>query len=237
MHRTALLVTGSVLVVGGAVTAAAGGTVLAATGTDSSLSSGSLSLVTSSTAVATEPDDLDARGTDALGRVRLAVSARSATPVFVGVGPVADVDRYLAGASTEVVEDLEVRPFRLDTAHRDGTARPAPPGSRSFWVARAEGTTATASWTVRDSSQRVVVMNADGSPGLRVQLSADVRVAHLAQVATGLLGGGLTALLAGAALVVVGGRQPRERPAPGPGGTGHPQGPPPGDRQPTTLSR
>ena len=94
----------------------------------------------------------DAR--DFLGNTRLQIeaTARSAGHgVFVGVAPAAAVDRYLAGADVDVVQDFDLAPFTLTTDRRAGTAAPAAPAAQDFWVARAEATTGAAAltWTVQ----------------------------------------------------------------------------------------
>jgi hypothetical protein len=56
--------------------------------------------------------------------------------------------------------------------HR-GTATPPPPGSQSFWVARASGSHPTLTWTVTSGSDRVVVMNADAAAPVNFTGSLD----------------------------------------------------------------
>ena len=132
-------------------------------------------------------------------RIDIQATPRGAHGVFVGIGPTADVDRYLAGTSVEVVTDFEVAPFRLTTQPRPGSASVSAPGSQDFWVARAEAASGTAalSWTVRDGDYRFVFMNADGTPAV----NADARFGIIVPGARTL---GVTVLLVGLVLVAGG---------------------------------
>jgi hypothetical protein len=203
--RVALIAAGAILMVGGGGLSLGGGAVLAIFGTDSSIASGDHAVSTTTSALVTEPGDISAHGADVLGHptVKITVTG-SDKPVFVGVGPTAAVDRYLAGASVETVTDLEVSPFHLTTTRRAGTTRPGSPLDESFWVAKSDGTTATTNWEIRDGSYRVVIMNADGSPDVNVDGRLALRIPHLTAVGAGVLAGGLTVVLIGIVLFVVG---------------------------------
>jgi len=204
--RTALIAAGFVLAVGGGVTAIAGGATLAVAGTDGTVSTGRHLFTSDTAALVSDRADIDDFNGARVGHpaVRLSVSG-SERPVFVGVAPAAAVDRYLAGASVETVDDVETGPFRLDTTVRPGTARLAPPVDQDFWVARSTGATSAAtSWHLRDGKYRLVVMNADGTPGIRAVGTFGLRVPWLAPVAFTALAAGAAVLLAGITLFVVG---------------------------------
>jgi hypothetical protein len=127
-----------------------------------------------------------------IGRVRVsATSTASARPVFVGIGRNTEVQRYLAGVSRS-----ELRDFDGSTptyANQTGSRAPAPPATRHFWVATAEGRgTQTLSWKLKSGNWDVVVMNADGTPGVdaTVNLGAHtppLLVPGLALVALGIM--------------------------------------------------
>jgi hypothetical protein len=213
--RTALIAAGVVLAAGGGVTAVAGGATLAIAGTDSTLSTGRHALTSDTAALVSDRADLDDLDGAHIGNpsLKLAVTG-SDRPVFVGVGPAADVDRYLAGASVETVDDVDADPFRLETTVRTGTAQLAPPVDQDFWVARSTGATSAAtSWHLRDGKYRVVVMNADGTPGIHADGKFGLHVPWLAPVAFTALGGGTPVLLAGITILVLGLRNEPE-PAP-----------------------
>jgi hypothetical protein len=122
--------------------------------------------------------------------------------VFIGVGPKAQVDRYLAGASIDEVNDFEVDPWSLDKTRREGTTKPKPPTTQSFWVAKSSGSSAAIDWKVRDGSYRVVVMNADGSRGVATQSQFEVEVPHLSTIALAMLIVGLVTVGGGIAMMV-----------------------------------
>jgi hypothetical protein len=213
--RAALTVAGLVLTVTGGAAAVGGGAVLLLTGGDGTLSSGSHPWSTGTTALVTEPGDIDGGASGALGHPDVRLSVRGAHErVFVGVGRASDVDAYLAGAARETVTDLEVDPFHLTTTVVDGTASPGRPGEQDFWVSRSEGArTARTTWKVQDGAYRIVVMNADGSPGVDVDGSVAVHVPLLVGAAATAAVGGLGLVALGVGLTVAGARS-RPQPVP-----------------------
>jgi hypothetical protein len=204
--RIALITASAVALVGGGAAAICGGAVLAVFGTDNTISSGQHPVSTTTSALVTEQGDFGAHSADILGHPAVKISVTSsAKPVFVGVGPAAAVDRYLAGAAVETVTDFELRPFDLTTTRREGTVRLAPPLEQSFWVAKSVGSTSAATdWKVRDGSYRVVLMNADGSAGVDVESRFGLGVPHLAAIGATVLAGGLLFVVVGVALLLAG---------------------------------
>lgn len=156
-------------------------------------STGTHALVSDSYRTGAAGDPLVAR--DMLGTVR--IRTRSAQPVFVGIGPAAAVRSYLAGVGREVAT-------RLDAAQRDfrlhpGGAPTAAPASKHFWVAHSLGSgSRTLFWAPTNGQYRIVVMNADGSAGVRATLAVGASFPHLLWI-------GLVALGAGALLLLIGG--------------------------------
>lgn len=214
-QRIALVAAGAVLAAVGGILAVGGGTVVAVTGTDGTLSSGHNTVSSTTGALVTDQGDIDEGGIGVVADPSIEIAVRgSDKPVFVGVGPTAAVDRYLAGASVETITDFEVRPFELTTTVRDGSDRLASPLDQSFWVAEADGRSAAATtWKIRDGSYRIVVMNADGSPGISVDAEFGVHVPRLTAIATTALAGGLILIVSGIVLVVAGARS-KDTPAP-----------------------
>ena len=206
--RTGRVIGGSVLAVIGAVIALGGGGVLALGGTNGTFDSGHRDVSTKTAALVSEPAKLnDTQSvTDVLGHPSVRISAdsvRSDRNVFVGIGPKAQVDRYLAGAPIDTVHDFSIDPWNIDKSARTGTARPRPPATQSFWVAKSAGSTADVNWKVRDGNWRVVVMNADGSRGVATMSQFAVKIPHLATVALIALIAGLVMLIGGIALIAV----------------------------------
>jgi len=215
--RIAAIVVGALLALGGTAVVAAGGGLLALFGSDGTASSGRHSVSTPSAALVSSVADIRDTGdaADFLGdpRVRLSVHATGPTAgLFVGIGPAAQVDRYLASAPIDEATDIDVVPFKLTHHPRPGSKRLASPASQRFWVAKGNGRdAATLRWKVRDGDYRVVVMNADGSPGINADGDVGVTIPHVPAMAWSLLGGGLLLLAGGATAIVLGARGPRRR--------------------------
>jgi hypothetical protein len=135
------------------------------------------------------------------GEVRIRVTPASpGQPVFVAIGPEADVARYLAGVSYASVTALGDH----DVTQHLGSTVPAPPSAALGSAAHAQGTgTQTLRWPVRSGDWMVVVMNADGSRGVTVRAEAGVSSPILPSLAAELLAAGITAGLLGAALIVI----------------------------------
>jgi hypothetical protein len=154
-------------------------------------------------------------GTDgALANLRVRATAEdAATPLFVGIGPRADVDRYLDGVAHDEVRDFEVAPFRVDYRRHAGGAPATEPGDQSFWVAADAGTgSRELDWDVTRGDYAVVVMNADGSAGVGATVDVGATVPVLRPVGIGFLAFGGLALVTGVVLVVAGARGPRRSP-------------------------
>jgi hypothetical protein len=130
---------------------------------------------------------------DLLGTVRIR-SVRD-RPVFLGIAPARDVDRYLAGVRHEEVHDLGTdAPYVLRPGSRD---RLAPPARQDFWSATAQGTgEQVLDWRVTDGDWRVVLMTPSGTPDVDADLSIGARLSNLVWWGIGLL-------LAGAVLAAV----------------------------------
>jgi hypothetical protein len=204
------MIAGGALALVGTIFAFGGAGVLALAGTDGTLESGRQPVATSTAALVSPVAHIG--GTHGiekvLGKTTVNVSAASQAgkDVFVGVGPTAEVNRYLAGAPIDKVNDFEVDPFTIDRTPRAGTATPAPPASQKFWVAKSTaGQSVTTSWKVRDGSYRMVVMNADGSRGVATESNFSVKVPYLPTAAIvalviglGLIGGGSLMIVKGA---------------------------------------
>jgi hypothetical protein len=157
---------------------------------------------TSGSALATEPARLDSPGVGwlyssvLLGNVRIRVTPANAdSALFVGIGPADEVDRYLTGVSHTVISDFWTNGVEAVGGGTPGSA----PGAQDFWAASATGPGAqTLTWDPANGSWTVVVMNADGRPGVDVR--ADLGAEYPA-----LLGIAIGALVMGTLLLVVGG--------------------------------
>ena len=173
--RITALVIGALLVLVSLALLGAGGTALWADRTQRDggyVTTGVHEFSTSGSALATVSTELGSAGVGwlyspgLLDEVRIRVTpASSGPPLFVGIGPSTDVDRYLAGVNHTVISE-----FWGDKAEAVDGGRPASaPGTQDFWVASDTGPGArTLEWDPTDGSWTVVVMNADGRPGIAV---------------------------------------------------------------------
>jgi CAAX protease family protein len=201
-------VIGALLVLVALVLLGAGGTALWADRTQRDagyVTTGIHNFSTSGAALATEPAHLGSPGVGwlyspgLLGKVRIRVtpvSSRSA--VFVGIGPSADVDRYLAGVHHTLVSD-----FFGDKVGAIGGGQPrSAPGLQHFWVASATGAGAqTLLWEPTRGSWSVVVMNADGRPRIAIGADLGALMPAVLWIAIGLLAAGAVFLAGGALLI------------------------------------
>lgn len=161
--------------------------------------------------------------------VRLWVRSGADRPVFVGIGPEVDVDAYLAGMAHDEVTGLDGNDALL--SRRAGGSTVEPPTEQDFWVASATGTgTQQLEWQATDGRWAVVLMNADGSPGVQADADVGLRVDGALPVAVVLTGLGL-ALTALAVMLIVFGASghettsARRAPAPADAASRPPAGP------------
>ena len=133
------------------------------------VTSGGHDFSTSGSALATEKTKLGSAGVGwlyaptLLGKVRIRVTpVGSGSPLFVGIGPSSEVERYLAGTKHTLITDY----FGAEEQLVDGGPSRSAPGRQHFWVASTTGPgQQSLFWKPADGSWTVVVMRADGRPG------------------------------------------------------------------------
>lgn len=206
-RRVVLIVLSVLLMALGALAAISGGTLMALFGSGNTVNSGVQQVSTTTAALVSPVAAIqNTSGVQTVvGSIRLRVTVASTEPgrqIFIGIGPAAQVDRYLSQVAHDVATDVTLSPFRLTLAHSAGTGSASPPGSQPFWVAKASGIRASLAWTVTDGSFRVVVMNADGNAPVRFSGQLALTVPHLFTIGIGLLAGGIVVLLAGLLLLL-----------------------------------
>ncbi len=151
-----------------------------------------------------------------LATVRVTADDTETGRLFIGIGPEADVEAYLAGVPHDEVDDLEFGPFVADYRRENsaGTARPGPPDAQEFWVAQSAGeATQRLTWDPEPGDWAIVVMNADGTEGVSADIELGAQLSFLVPVAVGLGIAGALAIGLGAALILGGvvGRHPDSR--------------------------
>jgi len=228
--RIAAIVAGSVLAVLAVAGLLAGGALLWADGhkdKDGYVSTHTERFSTRTAALATENLDVNLDGADAVvspgdyGKVRVRATPRAGKDLFVGIARTADVTAYLRGTTHATVTDVDYSPFNASYRTVAGASSvAAPPAGRRIWAASAHGAgPQTVTWDVADGNWSVVVMNADGTPGVDARVKAGARLSWLDDAAWIALGTGVALSLAAAALLFAGLRTPRPpaAPAAGPG--------------------
>ena len=149
------------------------------------------------------------------GKVRIRGESSGGKTLFIGIGPQAEVARYLGTVAHANVQDIDFDPFRATYLSVSGGAPQGPPTEQQFWAASASGVgTQTLTWKVRDGDWSVVLMNADGSRGVAADVDLGAKLSFLLWVAIGLLLGGVLVLVASTALIVLAARRRQAPPWP-----------------------
>lgn len=226
--------------VGLLVSAAAGVAAFWLVGPDNTVETGQRSLSSLGSAVMTAPDLIDRHGPT------LHVTASAAGPVFVGIGQDIDVASYLSGSQYTRIVGFEL-PSRFDTQSMKGRAGPlTAPAGLDWWTVKAAGPgKQSITWPVVDGRYDVVVMNADGSPGVDAKVTFGVEVDGIFGSCLMVFGGGLLLMFAGLLLMFVRRRRPPLPPvpviAPLPASmmpsSMMPYSPPPASQQPASVRR
>ena len=144
--------------------------------------------------------------------VRVRATTADGEPMFIGIAPEQAVDRYLATIAHEEISDVHSGPFSYDSVRRAGRATPGSPAGATFWAASASGPgTQAVTWKPDVGRWAVVVMNADGSPGVAADISLGAKSGAVLPIGFVLLGLGLTGLAVAVGLILL---ALREREAP-----------------------
>jgi hypothetical protein len=211
--RVAAVVLGAVLLFLATGPLAAGGGLLAADSTHREgayLMGGRSTISSDRYAVTSDGIRLEGAGfpwaaDNLIGTARLEATAlEPGTALFVGVAPTAEVQQYLSGAGHQRVADLGMGMGRTAprlTADVPGGAPAVAPGAADIWTARATGPTASLTWHPAPGDWTVVLMRADGGPGVAAAVRAGATVPGLSWLAGGLLTGGAVLFVAGGLLI------------------------------------
>jgi antitoxin (DNA-binding transcriptional repressor) of toxin-antitoxin stability system len=119
-----------------------------------------------------------------LGTFRVAAESDGEAPLFVGVGPSADVAAYLADVEYTEVTDIEAfgaEVIRIGSSERasriehTGSATPQPPASLDFWTVSTQGQgPQTLDWEPESGAWTLVIMNSDAASGVDITTSVGV---------------------------------------------------------------
>jgi hypothetical protein len=210
-RSTGWIIVGAVIIVSGFLTAISGGALLALFGSDRVLSSGEHRVSTPTTALVADLGRItDVDGFQyVMGSPTLHVTADNdgEGPIFIGIGRADEVDRYLAGVSTDRVTDLEVSPFELNSVRHDGSGTPGAPAQQNIWVASSTSSHAELSWEIRDGHYEVVMMNADGSTNVKAQTRIGVSLQDSTALWSLVIGAGVVIMVIGGVVVIAAARR------------------------------
>lgn len=171
------------------------------TSTDYTLQSDGYALFSDEIAIAPHPGDW--WPSDAAS-VRITVEPEGDQSIFVGIGPSADVEAYLAGVAASAVDRLGRDGD--DVRYRDvsGEAPSAAPESLGFWAASSTASgRQNIDWEVERGAWSVVIMNADASRRVAVSAEFGVDIPALQWIGIAMIVGGLVVGAISAALLVL----------------------------------
>jgi hypothetical protein len=158
-------------------------------------------------AISSDRVDLESEGLTELpdgllGTVRLEAEGAKGADLFLGIGPSADVDRYLHGVARSEIEDFSHR-GRPQLASVPGREPRTPPGAQGFWVSQSSGTgERRVDWDAEEGVWTAVLMNADGTRPVAADVDVGVKVGWVLWVGLGCLAVGL-AVIATAVLLII----------------------------------
>jgi hypothetical protein len=178
-------------------------------GADGFLSTSTENLSTPTAALSSAKVDINVGGiswfADHLGTIRITATSTSGKPIFIGIAPQADVTRWLGATSVDRIKDLQFEPFSASLERLPGSPEALkPPGAQTFWTARAGGATAeTLTWKVTVGNWAVVIVNADGSPGVAVSARFGAKFSWLGPLGLWVIIAGVVVFLFAAVVAIL----------------------------------
>lgn len=203
----------AMIVIGSVITALAGtqlaaaaalATMVAVGSSDGFVAAPTARVSTSSSAIVTPPIDIEG---SAVPEIRFAVTAGrdGDAPVFVGLGPSDAVAEFLDGVAVAELDGLRGNPPRIQLDEIAGSAPAGAPEAQSFWVVSESGPGAqTMMWVLEPGDWTLVIMNADGLPGIETSLRIGVEAPWAAPLTAAFAITSAVSLLIGLALLVAG---------------------------------
>ncbi|MGZ5398383.1 MAG: DUF4389 domain-containing protein, partial [Nocardioides sp.] len=138
-----------------------------------------------------------------LGDTRITAAAPAGSEVFLGIGPTAQVQDYLADVPHSVLLDhRDGDPVYRTT---NGTATPADPADLDLWTVQAAGGGEQAmTWAPQDGDWTVVLMNNDGTSNVSADITVGAELPALGAAVAVLLVVGGTLLVLSVVVIVLG---------------------------------
>jgi len=135
------------------------------------------------------------------------------TQIFLGIARESDINTYLDDVEYDEITDLNVFPFRVDYRNQPGSVVPEVPSSKTFWIVSNYGPgTQIIEWELEPGRHSLVIMNADGSAGIDMDVVFGVKVPLLFGISVGLLIGGGVLLAISILMIYFATRRPRISP-------------------------
>jgi len=138
--------------------------------------------------------------------------------IFMGIARDTEASRYLSSVEYDRITidpSWNEKPWRgisfsASYNNHPGQAPSQPPTSMTIWDASASGSgTQTLNWEPASGSFWVVVMNADGSADVDIDMQLGVKIPILRAIGGGLLTGGFITLVIGGLIIYFGAYRPR----------------------------
>ncbi len=216
-QRVATKVVGVLLITLGALTASAALALIIVFGTDGRLDFGSHQVAGSGSAVVTDISKIqntnEVVALTGWPVVAASASGGNASGVFIGIGRSSDVETFLAGVAFDRVTDIEFPPFELGLSRVPGSMRATPPAVETFWVASSESTNdAQLRWRITDGEYSMVIMNADGAPGVITAARVQLVLPNTFPLSLAVFGVGLVVTSTGIVIAVLAFTRGRRRP-------------------------
>lgn len=190
MKRVVLVIVGILLLLFGLGSIAIGTGIVVGAGSDGEFSAEAGNANGDGKALVFNDFAVDTGGTsDTLsGLADLTVGAKSTNGkrLFIGVGPVNQVNQYLSGFPHDIVSDISSDSGGTKVIPVPGKDQPAPPMDQSFWTVRAQGNSPRISIDPA-ATQTLVVMNADTSEQVAIDLQVGVKSRFLFPAGIGLI--------------------------------------------------
>ncbi len=137
-----------------------------------------------------------------IGDAKVTADPLGDTEVFIGIAPTAQAERYLGSVERALLTRIVRGDAVLD--ERQGGAPAAVPTQTDIWAEQSSGVgSQTIVWEPRSGDWTVVVMNADGSAGVTVDVAVGAQVPAVGWVIGVLLVVMVVALLVGIVLIAL----------------------------------
>ena len=146
--------------------------------------------------------------------VRMQGTASGSSALFMGIAPTSAVNAYLAGVAHDEITSTDhnlAAVTDIEYTTHAGTGTPEAPGTKTIWVASTTGTgLQTLDWTIESGDWTAVIMNADATSPVTVELALGTVIPNIDSFAWATLTAGAIALIGGGLLAFYGLRRRKE---------------------------